>query len=149
MLQAGAAPGCLLRGGKLSRYCCASPQKVAQRGWGGGGTLAHFFFRLQKNFNKNFQNGVGVVSSWPWLTAELTCKEKKKKKKSIRAFPRLVTLHFRGVLLLLDAIKKERQTPWPKGMVHVYTIGRLHYLTKAEITKPSNKLGLSGLLNFG
>ena len=27
------------------------------------------------------------------------------------AFPRLVTLHFRGVLLLLDAIKEERQTP--------------------------------------
>ena len=54
--------------------------------------------------------------------------------------PRLVTLNFRGVLLLLDAIKKERQTPWPKRMVHVYTIGRLTlcYLTKAEITKPSN-----------
>ena len=38
---------------------------------------------LQKKFNINFHNGVGVVSPWPWLTAQLTSKKKKKKKKTI------------------------------------------------------------------
>ena len=39
-------------------------------------SLRHISFRLQKFFNKHFNNGVGVVSSWPWLTAELTSQKK-------------------------------------------------------------------------
>ena len=56
----------------MSRYCCARPENFA-----GGGGLQHIFFRLQQFFPKNYHNGVGVLSSWPWLTAELTSKIKK------------------------------------------------------------------------
>ena len=31
-----------------------------------------FFCRTSKKFPTNYHNGVGVLSSWPWLTAELT-----------------------------------------------------------------------------
>ena len=36
-----------------------------------------FYFQTSKIFNKNFHNGVRVISLWPWLTAELTGKTKK------------------------------------------------------------------------
>ena len=73
---AGAAPGCLLRGGggerKIAKNVsltavralkfCASPEKVARRG-GGGGTPTHFF-PTSNIFPNIFHNGVGVPS-WP------------------------------------------------------------------------------------
>ena len=46
----GAAPGCLLGEGEMARYCCTSPEKVAERGGGGGGgggdsdTFFYIFF---------------------------------------------------------------------------------------------------------
>ena len=58
-------------------------KKSLSWGGGGGGGLRHIFFRLQKNLNINFHNGVGVVSPWPWLTTRLTSAKKKKKKKNI------------------------------------------------------------------
>ena len=43
------ATGVFARDGKIPRYCCASPGKVAERGGGGGGgggAPTHFFPRL-------------------------------------------------------------------------------------------------------
>ena len=51
-----------------------SHQKARKSWWAGDSDT--FCFRLQNFFNKIFQNGVGVLSSWPWLTAELTRKNK-------------------------------------------------------------------------
>ena len=52
VVRPGAAPGCLLRGGKMSRR----PKNVRRGGGGGGGggggTLTHFFFDF-KNFSTN------------------------------------------------------------------------------------------------
>ena len=87
-IRTGAAPGCLLRGGgrdvslllrEAKNFAPALKKKVAQRGGGGGGVgdSDTFFFRLKNFFNITFHNGVGgVVSSWPWLTAELTSGKK-------------------------------------------------------------------------
>ena len=88
----GVMPGCLLRGGggggqnvsllmsEAKLFAPALKKSLGGGGGGGGGGgLPHiFFFRLQKNFNKNFHNGVGVASSCPWLTAELTSQNKTK-----------------------------------------------------------------------
>ena len=56
MLLPGAAPGCLLREGKLPRYC-ASPEQVAERGGGGGGGDSDTFFFIF------FHSEVGVSST--------------------------------------------------------------------------------------
>ena len=90
----GAAPGCLLRrGGKMSRYCCARPiflrqpwkkKKITQRGGGGGGGTPTHFFPTSKIFNKHFHKGVGVVSSWPWLSWQA---KKKKNRGAIAPLP--------------------------------------------------------------
>ena len=76
-LYAGAAPGCLLRGGggggqnvSLLLRDAKNFAPALKKPLGGGGGLQHIFFRLQKLFN-----GVRVVSSWP-LTAELISKKK-------------------------------------------------------------------------
>ena len=72
----GAAPGCLLRGGKISRepnYFAPALKKSLS-----GGDWHIFFFRLQIILRgKKIHNGVGVLS-WPWPTAELTSKKKLK-----------------------------------------------------------------------
>ena len=49
----------------MPRYCCASPEKVAEGGKGGGGegTPTHFFPTSKKN-QEIFHNGVGVLSTW-------------------------------------------------------------------------------------
>ena len=75
-----AAPGCLLGGGggggKMhctvapALKCHASPEKVAE--WGG---LRHIFPPDFKFSPQKFHNGVGVSSSWSWLTTELTSKK--------------------------------------------------------------------------
>ena len=71
MGQAGAAPGCLLRGGggakclataARAQTFCASPEKVAQRGEGGGGGGSDTFLFFDFNFfPKHFHNGVGGI----------------------------------------------------------------------------------------
>ena len=90
---------------KISILCFPSNQFVLtlQQGrrqgvcLGGGGQNVTLLLREPNNFApalkkgifsptsniypKNYHNGVGVLSSWPWLTAELTIKKKKKKKK--------------------------------------------------------------------
>ena len=85
-----AAPGCLLRGGKIAKmlkYCsraikfCASPEKVA-KGGGGGGAPTHFFFRLQKFFHTHFVMGYGYYHGHDRLRWQ--AKKKKKKKKNHR-----------------------------------------------------------------
>ena len=65
----------------------AESPKVVQvmGGGGGGGTPTLFFFRLQK-FPQNYHNGVGVLSSWTWLTAELTSKKKKNHSRNLVAY---------------------------------------------------------------
>ena len=91
-IYAGAAPGCLLRGGQnVSRAAPALNKSLSV----GGGTPTHFFSDFQK-FSQIF-NGVGVLS-WPWPTAKLTSNKKKiiiiiiiikkkKKKKKINCPP--------------------------------------------------------------
>ena len=57
---------CLATAARAQKFC-ASPEKVAQRG-GGGGT--------SKKNPTNHHTGLGVLSSWPWLTAEPTSQKK-------------------------------------------------------------------------
>ena len=70
----GAAPWCLLKEGKMPRYCCASPEKVADSDT--------FFFSDLKISPKNSHTGVGVLSSSTGLTAELTSKNKQTNKQN-------------------------------------------------------------------
>ena len=71
--QPGAAPGCLVRGGKMPRCCAASPDKKSlSGGGGGGGTASHFVLPgRRKKLWQNFHNEGGA-----WLTSELTDKQK-------------------------------------------------------------------------
>ena len=57
----GAAPGCLLRGGKMSRYCCASPEKVTQRGYYHG----HDHWADKQKKKKNIENHRGATAPPP------------------------------------------------------------------------------------
>ena len=61
-------------------WTCTQLPLVVNHCRGGGGDSDTFFYRTSKKFPTNYHNGVGVLSSWPWLTAELTSKKKKKKK---------------------------------------------------------------------
>ena len=107
-------------GGECPRYCCASKNaapalKNSLSGWGGGGggtpTQPPPPPRLQIVFlSKKYHNGVGVLSSWTWLTAELTSKKKKKKKKSCPP------------------------PPWPRAWV------RLTFLDSAHLCVHQNRL---------
>ena len=74
----------------LGRAKCLATAARALKFWGGGGgSLRHIFSPPSHNFPQKYHNGVGVLSSWTWLTAELTSKNKnmKKKKSANHAFP--------------------------------------------------------------
>ena len=73
--RGGAMQGVCLGGqnAKISKFLaehCASPEKVAQRrGRGGGGGLRHIVFFCRKKLSQNFyHNGLGVLSSSPYVT---------------------------------------------------------------------------------
>ena len=61
LLYPVAAPGCLLREGKMLRYTAARQ--------------THFLFPTYFS-PQNYNNGVVVLSAWTWPTAELTSKKK-------------------------------------------------------------------------
>ena len=71
--------------GKISKFLaenCASPEKVAQRGVGGGGVDSDTFFSSKNCCGKIYTiMGYIEVLSWSPFVTELTSKKKKKKKK--------------------------------------------------------------------
>ena len=52
--------------------------------WGGGAKCLATAAPALKKFSKHFYNGVGVLSTWTWLAAELTSKKKIKQIKQIK-----------------------------------------------------------------
>ena len=60
--------------GRAKCVATAAPALKKSRGGGGGGE-SDTFFPTSKLVSQTCDNGVGVLSSWTWLTAEVTSKK--------------------------------------------------------------------------